>query len=264
MKSFLNRTLFLYLIVPLAALAILAFLVAYKRGEQGLFINLATDFISIIITVFYVDWILHKFESEKWERVEKFISDEASLIASGLIGDFADSTSLHHNIYPQGSIELAEKGLLKETLDAISGNVRSLSRRDIIQALKGLNASEWKFFVESLEKRRGQSATLISQFGTRMKPEQLEAILRLRRAISAVISSYSLFKSLLGVPPERMPRLKSGKPEEYSAIQVIRSAIELQDLLENCLRVTEVFHFLPEVYEIDFVEEIKKSWPDYL
>jgi hypothetical protein len=263
MRTIFNRTLFFYLILPLATVATITFLIAYRLREQGLFINLATDFVSIIITVFYVDWTLHRFEEQRWKGVSKYISDETSRMAMGLIGDIADITGLYRTIYPKEGIELAKKGKLMEWLQVTRENVRQLTRKELIHSLKKLDRKGWEEIAHSLESRKDESAVLISQFGGKMKPSELESVLRFRQSTYAALSSIKLMKPFLGLDLVNLPEIKGGSPENYTYIQTIRSAIELQDAMQRSLDLTEAFSFSPEVFGIDFENEIAKGWQDY-
>ena len=153
---------------------------------------------------------------------KKHISNEVSLMAMGVIGDIADIAELYRQIYPDDGIALVKEGKLKEWLNSTRKAMEALPRRDIIQALKKLDSIGWNRILKSLELRRDESTAIISQFGARMRPEELECVLSFRRSVKAMFNSIDLLKYFLGVPIEKMPKVRGGKPEDYTAIETIR------------------------------------------
>ena len=77
-----QKYLFTRLVLLLSVLAIAAFVLGYFFPWQGLFINFFTTFIGILITVFYVDLILHEHEKLQWAGVTSRIHVRIERIAN--------------------------------------------------------------------------------------------------------------------------------------------------------------------------------------
>jgi len=66
-----HRTLIIYLTFPLVIASIIALLIARPFSTSDILVNLASDFLIVIITIWYVDWVIRRNEERKWvETVE--------------------------------------------------------------------------------------------------------------------------------------------------------------------------------------------------
>lgn len=253
-----NRNLILRLILPLLALAILSMILSYPFTRKDIFINLGTDFIIIIITIWYVNWILNIHEKNKWLGVEEFISSEAGKVAHGFISIIADQLKLSDKIFPSlGS------GSIQQVQTQIIENVKELDQEMIIDSLKRFNALQWNDLMESIEEKIADSSSLLIQFGSRIDPSGVECILKFREAASRIISSYSIFKLFLGVPREMLPKVKGGKPWEFTILATIRTGIDLEYTLARALDIIEIFNYEVSEPDIDYSGETEKEWENW-
>lgn len=75
------------LIIPLLLLAILSLVLSYFLPWQGLFINLFTTFLGILITVFYVDKILSEHDRQRWAGVTSRVNKRIEVISNLTISE---------------------------------------------------------------------------------------------------------------------------------------------------------------------------------
>jgi hypothetical protein len=74
-----------WLVLPLSILTVSFLVLAYITPWQGLFINLSTTFLGILITVFYVNIILHEHDKQRWSGVTNHVYKEIEKLAHGSI-----------------------------------------------------------------------------------------------------------------------------------------------------------------------------------
>lgn len=256
------RLLILGLSLPLLTLSALFLVLARPISTSDLLLNIATDFITLIITIWYVDWILKKHEDAKWKGTHKFITSLAGEIAHGAISTIAENCFLSKEIFPRKNPPLHTRSL-QDIQQEILENAKKLDRDNLIGHLDKLSVPQWQGLFQSIGKFPNEISTFLSQFGSRLSPSELESILSLRRSIKSATSTYSLFNDFLGVPIESMPKVKDGKPWELAAFATIRFGIELQIILQGAVSVIEVFNYIAEQPEIDWNSEQSKSWSKY-
>jgi hypothetical protein len=256
------RLLFLGLSLPLLAISILFLFLARPFSLSDLLLNIATDFITLIITIWYVDWILEEHDDAKWEGTHKYIIAFAGEIAHGIVSIIAEKTGLSREVFPKNDPPFHTRSI-SDIQQEIIENVRKLSRENIIAHLDKLSAIQWQELFQSLRKFQNDISVFLSQFGPRLRPYEQEAILSMRMEIVSTISSYELFYDFLGVPIESMPKVKDDKPWEYAALATIRIGIELQLALQQAINVISVFDYIAEQPVIDWDNEVSTSWKKY-
>ena len=256
------RFLILGLTVPLLALAILSLALARPFTPSDLLLNVGTDLATIVITIWYVDWALRRHEEQQWRSSSRYISAQAGGIAHRLITAIAEPAGLGDQVYPSGDPPLYKRHIT-EIQNQIISNVRNLDTDTIIAHIDKLSAGEWHVLMHGVQDLTSEASALIAQFATRLGPTELEAILKLRRDMSSAFSSYDLFRPFLGVPVQDLPKMKDGKPWEYSALSTIRIGVELRMALDQALAVIDTFNFVAEDSPIDWNTETQKHWSKY-
>ena len=257
-----SRFLVLGLTAPLLTIAIFFLVLAWPFSTSDLLINVATDLATIVITIWYVDWALRRHEEQQWRSSSRYISAQAGGIAHRLITAIVEPAGLGDQIYPSGDPPLYKRHITDIQNEIIS-NIRKLDADTIIAHIDRLSAREWHALMHRVQDLTSEASALIAQFATRLGPTELEAILKLRGEMSLAFSSYDLFRSFLGVPVQELPKMKDGKPWEFSALATIRIGVELRMALDQSLAVIDTFKFVAEDSSIDWNAETQKHWSKY-
>jgi hypothetical protein len=242
------------LVLPLLIASSVLLYLSRPISTRDVTLNLATDVITIIITVIYVDWVLHRHDEAAWQRAEKYIAAEAAAIANSFIRDVAEHLRIRDHVFPR----LDSTDLQKLQLDVLS-RVKRLDRFVIEDALSVLPKERWQTLIAIVEQRRYDSTPILSQYSSRMDPAQLESILEFRQQCSILISWFSIFGAYLGVPVSQLPKVKDGKPEEYTVLATIRIGMTFKDTFDACLSIVEAFEFHVDPITDD-MEEFQASW----
>ncbi|MBT7040416.1 MAG: hypothetical protein HN921_11300 [Bacteroidetes bacterium] len=257
-----NRTLITGLTLPLLLATAFALWLSRPITIKDVFLNLATDFITIVITVWYVDWILRRQEQFRWHNTEKYISGDGGRLGHALIVNIVEGLMIGDQIYPSKEQPWHTRKV-EDFQEELLTNVKKINRDYIISKLKLLDPSQWAILMKDIKSRTNEITLMLSQFGSKLDPEKLEVLLSLKQAIDTAYSTYSLFYGFLGVPLENLPKVKDGGAFEYSILATIRIGIDLEILLKLCLTVIENFQYIVHPPEIDYDEEVRKSWDRY-
>lgn len=235
--SKLIKPLLLPLILPLSILILFCLIINYFFSCYGFFINLSTELIGIIITVFYVDYILKKKESENWIQVEKKVSEELRKFINITITsirsifndyDFIEYLSKEGCISNPIDIQLMNKKLIefsKEILGPLTFDKISL-----------INQSDWKKLKNLLFDLQNDTDRLLTIFGTKLAPQQYEYLLAIQVTLKSITSSISLVPDILGVPDDELPPNTNAKSLKEFFNESI--AKEINNLLNNCCELS--------------------------
>lgn len=249
-----NSSVILRLVLPLGLLSILFLVIASPDSPADLALNLATDLLTIIVTVLYVDWVVKEHEHAAWKGVEKYIAAEAGRAAHSFISDMAVGLDLEGQLFPSPAPSNAV-----EIQQNVLRNAAALDRFAIEDALARLDKIHWALLMQKVSSRRADTAPLVSQFGARMAPNQLAAILAFRELTSSIVTYYDLMQDFLAVPITALPKVKGGRPEEYMVLTIIQLGIDLKAAIDAALTVVDTFSFRleqPNLYE----DETNASW----
>jgi hypothetical protein len=257
-----NRTLILGLTLPLLLASGIALWFSRPITVREVFLNLATDFITIVITVWYVDWILNRQEQLRWQNAEKYISAEAGKLGHSLITAIIEGVRLGDQVFPEKDPPL-HKRKIQDIQAEILSKVRRLDHDQIIAKLKQLNANQWAGLMAGIQTKTADITLLLSQFGTRLSPEKVEVLLTAREAIGAAQSTYELLHKFLGVPISALPKVKDDKAFEYTVIATIRIGIDLGIILQKSLAIVDTFAYVVQPPNFDYGEAVTKSWDRY-
>jgi hypothetical protein len=249
-----NRSLILRLILPLAILSAILICLARPASFDDVSLNLATDLITIIITVLYVNWVISQHDKARWSTAEKYIASEAAAVGNAFIRDVAEALKIEDELFPRpSSLDV------REIQASILDRVANLDRFVIEDALAKLTRQRWQDLMAIIDTRRGDSTPIISQFAARMSADQLSSMLAFRRVCSSIVSTYSLFDDFLGVPVPNLPKVKGGRPEEYTVITIIRLGIDFRAAFDASLGILNAFGYVIEPIP-ENTEEMKASW----
>ena len=258
-----NRLLIFGLTLPILCLVCLLFIMISPFSWPDLWLNIASDGLFLILTIWFVDRILKAHQERQWANAHKLISRQAGGIAHHLISVIAENIGLENELFPETEPPIHTRSIIAIESE-IQEKARNLDTDDLIAKLDKLSSSQWKKLFLSLHKINNDLSTFLDQYGQQLSVQEFEELLIFQKGISSAISSYELFESFLGLSVDSMPKVKDGKPWEFAEIQTIRSGLELKFAMENALHLIRVFEYTIEEPTKDWNEEIKKHWNNYI
>ena len=258
MKSFFknNKILIIRLVIPLVSLAGISLWIS-TQYQRDIFVNMATDFISIIITVFYVDWVMKLYNKNKWSTPDLYIRSECGSLGQGFISDIAEHLGLSNSVFPP----LDPKNFsVRSTQLEIIQRAKNLQVEDFDKSLMSFNVNQWLKLDEVIESNHDKADKLLELFLIRTSPTELTSLFEFRRRCSDISGTYSLFKYMIGMPLHKLPPLKDGSQNYYGLIAAKRTSIDLKRALDSAINIIETFGFEAKEPDVDYNVEIAKIW----
>ncbi|MBI5944869.1 MAG: hypothetical protein HY864_10920 [Chloroflexi bacterium] len=187
------------LLIPLLIASGLTFGIAYLLNNTldypSIFLNLSTDFIMVVITIWYVDRVLKRHEDEKWKDVDLSIKYKIYDLANSAIETICIPIGIHDESLPEFQ-EVVNKLKTSQTpgIDTdyygdfakkfVAGRLNHTPRdtpedKFAIERLKKVNISEegCRKIYKKLKKYERDATQIIDFFGTRLTAEQLKALM---------------------------------------------------------------------------------------
>lgn len=195
------------LVLPLVALGIVALVAHLLWDQDGAFLAIGIESISILFTVLYVDWVLSQHEKEAWRKADIQIRSrlnhslfEALTSVRVALGVGAQELNL---------IDLAEYGgddRDRRFLDIM----RSRFVPRIINLSMSSNNVQWQRLSEAMVTLSTQVDHLLALFGRRLSPELTEGILLLLDNARRFVITHATFPDVLGVAEKELPEHRDG------------------------------------------------------
>lgn len=244
------------MVIPLVFLAGISFWISTKY-QRDIFVNVATDFISIIITVLYVDWVMKLYDENKWNTPDLYIKSECGSLGHGFISDVVENLGLSKSVFPV--IDPKNFSLQNTQLEIIQ-RAKNLKIEDFDKSLMSFNVNQWLKLNEAIRLNHEKADKLLELFFVRTNPTELTSLFEFRKKCSNITDTYSLFKYMLGMPLHKLPPLKDGSQNIYGLIATKRISIDLKQAMDSAINVIETFGFEAKEPDIDYEKEITKIW----
>lgn len=229
------------LLWPLSIGSLGAFTAAWLVPAGGLFLNLGTTFLGILLTVGYVDLILKQHEKDRWAGPRSRISKRLENVAAVASSQFRIAFGFGPEVYGEAAFDSEHdasrrRELVRVAMDivypSVPDKVREMSTADCKSLCKQL-AISW----ESADR-------MIELFGSRLEPTILAVLIDLQDCQRSVIDHFRTFPDVLGTPDnELQPNLRGEssvplkRTLEKAVSKDIRAVLDLSAGLFNQLDV---------------------------
>jgi hypothetical protein len=197
---------------------------------QGLFINLGTTFIGILLTVFYVDWILGEHEKKRWAQVQHRIDERITRFANHAVSEFRSAFRYGTEILNTSVFGSADPKPARAEIARIAENILIPSAPTKIE---GMNQSDWKRLSANLSLLVQTADQLIALYGDKLDPNIFSLIVEIQEKANGILSNYSVFPDIFGVPDEQLPVPSKGSAIEHKRYLNKSAANEAQELLTH-------------------------------
>lgn len=197
------RKLLLPLILPLSLLAIVFFVLGKFlhciENFQGLFYNLATTFLGILLTVAYINYVLYRKEREYWNVARKRIYNLLFIFANITITDFRLLFGYGQEIMKKREYTSDVDFLTKTRLEMIR-----IAKNILIPStetkVSNLDVKGWKDLSAKLKSIWDESERILKLFGNHLEPEIFTLLLDIQDRAWSIILLYSTYPDICGFP----------------------------------------------------------------
>jgi len=223
-----RKSLWTRLAVPLTLVSLILLGLHTLWDLDGLLVNLSASFLTIIVTVFYVDWVLRTHETGRWTRTDQRIAQRLEVFVNALVSALRVSLGFGPDIMDQ-SVVLSQDIAAghKETL-RIAEHVLSPAMQARVEQL---DEASWKLLARQLQWIWTEAERLLDRFSYRLSPRQIELLLDIQTAAQYALTFYQTFPDIAGVPADRLPEGRTS-PELLQEFGCETTAKQLRKLLD--------------------------------
>ena len=228
-----NRELLKWLVVPFSVLIVVLVILNQIFDENcGLFINLITSCITIIITIFYVSWVIEK---KPWkptlERILKRILFFSKSLITGIMHLYGHGLELlDFNKMNFDDPFYIEREVMRISKDVLEPKTR--------EKLGQLSQEEWEKMFKHLQSSWEESERIFTMFESKLNPEQYNIFMDLQDAIRDSIEFYYLFKNFAGLHDDDLLRKFDKTKEDQKACYKI-TAEKIEKILQLARKLGE-------------------------
>lgn len=188
----------------------IAYLLNNTLDYSSIFLNLSTDFIMVVITIWYVDRMLKRHEDERWKGIDFLINYKVYNLANSIIETFCIPLGIHDKHLPlhQEFVEKLRSQKRGNGVDTdyygdfakkfLAGHFitdteiyklnRDWSKERISNAR--INSETSRKIYEKLLQHKDEINQLIDFYNIRINPSQLEALMNLQFWLQNNITSF--------------------------------------------------------------------------
>lgn len=195
------------LVIPFSLLILASLIIAFFVPWQGIFVNLTSTFIGILLTVLYVDYILRRHQESRWAQAKTLIDERINSFANGSSSQFRTAFKISHNVFNEEAININNPSSIRKEIIRITEDI-ILPSVDL--SVPKLKTEDWEKIASQLRITWEAADRLCSVFGNRIEPEKLSLIMEIQNEIWRILSLYSTFPDLIGVPNNKLPSKKNG------------------------------------------------------
>ncbi len=194
------------LVWPLSLGALSAFVIAIFAPAGGLFVNLGTTFVGILLTVGYVDLILKNHERRKWNAAFAHINKRLESVATVACSQFRTAFGI-------GAESLNEMALASpigaDRHNEIIRFANGVLKPAISRSVRALTQEDWTHLEKQLQITWDSADRMIQLHSNRLEPQVIDGLMSLQDQMWHIMQLCRTFPDVIGVPDNKLqPNLK--------------------------------------------------------
>jgi len=195
------------LIRPLAIMVLVVFVLAMLVPWRGLFINLTTTLLGILLIIGYVDRVQKTYEEkERWAVAMELIKKRIDHFAIVSFSNFRAAFHIGPEIIDQGAIDIDNQSsiraemtrVIERMLPAVKEHVRKMTKND------------WKNLIPQLQATYKWADDLGQLYGFRVEPDVLVLTMKIQNEMEGIAVLYAAFPDVIGIPDDQLPTKRDG------------------------------------------------------
>jgi hypothetical protein len=229
------RRLWKNLIIPLGVLAVLFLILSFLVPcLNGLFVNLATTFLGILLTVCYVDYILRRYDKERWAATTARIESRIQALAEVTSQSFRTAFHIDYHVIRLWMMEDPQS----ERTEIIRV-IRQALLPEVDAKVPAIDQKGWTSLKAQLQRIVPWLDHLITAFGKRLDPDVFSLILKIEDDINSIWKTAVTFFDVLGVPDDQLHAKPPHDPAAHKRHMERQIAINIKQILESCASILE-------------------------
>jgi len=202
---------------------------------NGLFTNLATTFLGILLTVCYVDYILRRHDKERWAATTARIESRIQSFAEITSASFRTAFHIDYHV-----IRMWKMGERRSARTEIIRLIREVLLPQVDAKVPAIDQKGWTSLRAQLKQIVPWLDHLITAFGNRLDPEVFSLILKIEDHINNIWGFTKTFFDAIGVPDSDL-QTKKPHGEAIADRRAMESVIagDVKQILESCASILE-------------------------
>jgi hypothetical protein len=192
------------LIIPLVFFVVIFFILTLFLPWQGFFVNLTTTFVGILVTVLYVDYVIKQHKKSRWAQAKALIEKRIMNFANVSTSQFRIAFGISHHVLNMEAMDINNPSSIQKEMIRLAQNILLPS---VDSSVQKLNTEDWKKLISQLKITCEGADKICSVFGNRIEPEKLSLIIEIQDEIWSIVSFYTTFPDVIGVPDDKLPTI---------------------------------------------------------
>ena len=194
-----------WVVIPLATVTVVSLLLHTYWQADGFFLNLATEFIGIVATVWYVDWIIRSHENESWKPLDARIADRLRATLNATVRSIGTPLGVTIDDLPIDHFSTDVVAIHKQLISHASNELSPSCKARVLR----VDAAGWKAFYSQIFHANETVHTFQSTFKDRLTPQQNSDLLDLEEHLASSMMAYTIFPDVMGRPASELPKTKT-------------------------------------------------------
>lgn len=227
------------LALPVGAAIVICLILAYFTSKStlhtgahtipwsGLFINIATTFLGVLITVFYVDLILKQQNEIRWKKVKSHCTHRITRIANLTILDFRTAFKISLTL----DSSLLKTDNQNELRSHLADHTETILIPSFAEKINQLTQKDWEKLMQGLKEIIQLTERTFDMYANNIDPEILECVLEIQDKANSIFSIYEIYHIVFGIAAADFPAHWSGTSlHQKSAYSLV--IIETTEMLQ--------------------------------
>lgn len=232
----------------------LVFLYLSQFFFRDILINLFTDSVSILVTLFYVNWIFQLEERKKWRIPQQRIIFECGKVGQGYITAIIAGLKLEDKINPNFDLN---KFSIREFQQEKNIRVKNLSKKEIAYSLANFDCEKWILFIDEIRKLKQKVESTINRYSAKLDPKEISLLFELEDISEDIMINFSLYEYYLKKPLTQKSNIMNKNNYDYNIIGIKFLSIDIKRALETALRLIAIFNYQTNHPKTDYIKEIE-------
>lgn len=224
----------LFIFIALVSVVAVSFVLRFFLTCDDLLINLATEVIGIIVTVFIVELIINHNEKRRWKVVYKRLETHMYLFFNIYITGIRNALGIQLDLYPF----MRNSNLKPSSTEEISRKYLKKFREEyedkLYQALNEASEATWENFITTIIDLHNATISFQSMYNSIIDPDEINTVGLLNDSFHKLITLYKLCGDILRSNPVDTGVIKKNE-------SIVLKEVLLKDFCERLVDVGKQF-----------------------
>lgn len=231
-KDSLIKYLLVKLIIPFLALTFLCIIFIFQFPcWRDVWVNLFTSFLSILLTICFIDVIHRRWEKDRWEGVDKLIHTYIDTYLTVSINQFRTAFKISAKVIDQSAIDFKKSSSIRKEMVRVAETYISPS---VDSGVSNMTTTDWNPLIRQLNRTWESGEKITANYIDRVDPILVEQILKIQNEMIGICNFYSTFPDVIGIPDEKLKTNKNGTSSiaDKKAMEKV-----ISDKIKNILKI---------------------------